>query len=502
MLTKRSAGASSIPSGVETRSHKRIRTGDNNNDNSNDDVCDGGENAFVHNAEDAEEDVDIDEEQEEGEDEEGEENKMDVDGEQQVQQTSNSNGFDNDNRVGSLFPSASHFPTYLESPPDFNRWGHQRRNFVVPQLKARSVTCLTKLRQADEFVDFQLKLPEGTVFCHKIIIAAASNYFVKILKAQRTANSVSLDFGQGFFNAVSDVVDFMYSGKCELNLNNVFKITVVAQKFEIVTLAKLCDNYLTSTINEKNFMHFFEFSNTLPDEFVVKKSVWRFILLNLQKVPNEVLLAFEMDLIQRILSEDNTGLADEGDLLDLLIRWLEHNEWRSQHAYDLLSLIRFPFVCRSSWQRFLDHPFCCPDVKLLMVKQMAREIHPRKDILTNEPFEFFAVDIPESGSVDSEPFHRYGWNLKLRIIISDEGVDDDDAWTSRHNNSKNFKLAVVKVSRSPGSNALHRGSGKFKIHHPTNDSKSKCLNIASKSFLPTIPHSQPFIRFVSFKRRQ
>jgi hypothetical protein len=47
------------------------------------------------------------------------------------------------------------FASYLESPPNFDRWTHSRRRFRAQQVQNRSVLCLAKLRESDQFLDFE-----------------------------------------------------------------------------------------------------------------------------------------------------------------------------------------------------------------------------------------------------------------------------------------------------------------------------------------------------------
>jgi len=251
-------------------------------------------------------------------------------------------------------------------------------------------------------------------------------------------------------------------------------------------LSKLCDGYLTSAINKTNFLHFLKFSNSLPDDFVVKKSCWKYILVNLLAIPQEVFVTFELDVMKSLLSEDSFGLENEGVLLGLLIKWIEHNEWRKQHAFDMFVLIKFPFVPRGVWKDFLQHPLCSQEVKSLMVLQMcSNEVKPRKDILTSEPFEFLAVNLPTSGHMDSEPFHRYGWCLKIRVIVGsrDDMEDSDEDFWSIRRDRQYLKLSIIKVGRNPGADLSIQGSAKFRIVHPADPSKSKILNIIKLSLL-------------------
>ena len=86
----------------------------------------------------------------------------------------------------------------------------------------------------------------GKVFCHKLVLSMGSSVFRGMFQSgmkETTATEVPID---GEPLAVERMLQFLYTGKCDLNYDNIAAVTALADYFDIQELYGFCLEYITS----------------------------------------------------------------------------------------------------------------------------------------------------------------------------------------------------------------------------------------------------------------
>ena len=99
------------------------------------------------------------------------------------------------------------------------------------------------LRKLDRLTDVTVKVKgPKRLKCHKLVLAVGSPFFETAFKNEYTSEEISLeDFDP---EPVSDLIDFFYTGKISIDLENVSSILDIATFLMVDLVLKYCDQVL------------------------------------------------------------------------------------------------------------------------------------------------------------------------------------------------------------------------------------------------------------------
>ena len=118
---------------------------------------------------------------------------------------------------------------------------------------AEIIENLVKFRNENLFTDISIYV-EGVEFpCHKAILCASSNYF----KAMFSCDLKESRLGKVYIENISPwtmkrLLDYIYTGKIEINLANVIDLLNSALLFELNKLIDKCINFVLDNIDLNN----------------------------------------------------------------------------------------------------------------------------------------------------------------------------------------------------------------------------------------------------------
>ena len=145
---------------------------------------------------------------------------------------------------------------------------------------------------------------------------------------------------------VESILDFCYSGKLVISLNNTDELLHAATHLQVKEAIDLCSQFLIQSCSIKNCIDIFKISDLYSLSNVLNQvQVFiskNFLLLRLQARDQFEQLTFEQ--MHRELSRDTLDMSQstEYDLFTMTCAWIEANRpEREQHATDLFQLIRF-----------------------------------------------------------------------------------------------------------------------------------------------------------------
>jgi hypothetical protein len=118
---------------------------------------------------------------------------------------------------------------------------------------AELIDTLLKFRNENLFTDISIYV-EGVEFpCHKVILCASSSYF----RAMFTCDLRESRLGKVYIENISPwtmkrLLDYMYTGKIEINLTNVIDLLNSALLFELGRLVDKCVAFVLENIDLNN----------------------------------------------------------------------------------------------------------------------------------------------------------------------------------------------------------------------------------------------------------
>ena len=234
---------------------------------------------------------------------------------------------------------------------------------------------LFALYEDGKYADISLKIgPERTLRAHRAVLASFSLYFEALLgdnwKEGNKEEIEILGFDEG---AVSDLIEFAYTGKINIDRDNALTLLEAANYLGIETVKKACGNFLEKVVDAKSCLGILR----LADMFVMDElsSVSKkYALRHFTDVCKEdEFLCLPVNLLSDLLSEENLCVVVEDLIpsveerekmvLESVLQYVEHDvENRKTHLAHLLGLVRLPtlsaeYLAEVSRNKLLESEF-------------------------------------------------------------------------------------------------------------------------------------------------
>ncbi|XP_062906772.1 kelch-like protein 9 isoform X2 [Mobula hypostoma] len=188
---------------------------------------------------------------------------------------------------------------------------------------------------------------------HRAMMASASDYFKAMFTGgmkEQELNSIKL---HGISKiGLKNIVEFIYTSKLALNVDNLQDILEAASFLQILPILEFCKELLISQVSVENCVEFGRIANTFHLT-KLHNFIKDFIVKNFSTVlSNGEFLKLSLDQFLSVLSSDSLKRCSELQLFKATCRWLNHEECRMQFAAKLMKNIRFPLMTP---QELLEH---------------------------------------------------------------------------------------------------------------------------------------------------
>ena len=211
------------------------------------------------------------------------------------------------------------------------------------------------LYEDGKYPDISLKIgPERTLRAHRAVLASFSPYFEALLgdnwKEGNKEEIEILGFDEGAF---SDLIEFAYTGKINIDKDNALTLLEAANYLGIQTVKESCGNFLEQVVDAKSCLGILQLADMFAmDELssVVKRYALRYFT---DVCKEDEFLCLPVDLLTDLLSEERLCVVVEDvvpcveerekTVLESVLQYVEHDvENRKTHLAQLLGLVRLP----------------------------------------------------------------------------------------------------------------------------------------------------------------
>ena len=170
--------------------------------------------------------------------------------------------------------------------------------------------------------DVTLTSHSESVHCHKLILAASSDYFKHKFVEEHDS---LLDMSAFSFCTLKLVVDFIYTGRTDsLCVDNADELLTASLMFELHELVKKCTLFITShLININTAMQYYELAinNKLTN---MQEHIVKFVSINLKESLSQI-TDFHM-LSSLLCDKVKLGIAEDESWLRFVIDWINSNK--------------------------------------------------------------------------------------------------------------------------------------------------------------------------------
>ncbi|XP_078490705.1 kelch-like protein 12 [Ciona intestinalis] len=187
-------------------------------------------------------------------------------------------------------------------------------------------------RKDGRFNDIIIRIGKKNIPANKMVLSCYSKYFNIMFNTEmeeKYKDVVELQAVDA--ESVEKLVDFMYTGKININTNNVCDLLAVSDFLQILSVRKLFIEYLLTTITQQNC-------------FTIQALADRFTILKLTEKFNN----FVVENYQQVVSDDQFKKLSKDDVIKLLQS--THDKVSSDLVYTaVMNWVKFDLASNESY---------------------------------------------------------------------------------------------------------------------------------------------------------
>ena len=190
------------------------------------------------------------------------------------------------------------------------------------------------------FNDVTIQAGAESIPANRMVLACYSKFFESMFHSQlkeRYQNTVEIKEFDG--QAIESVIEYIYTGKININANNVMTLLGTADFLQIDEVTKMCFDYLEASLTIDNCMDIVKVS-LIYSHPTFHVQIYQFISENFDEISKTI--NFEdlskQDLMQ-LITNLNRNIVKETSLYTAIINWVKHDQNRGDEFASLFLLL-------------------------------------------------------------------------------------------------------------------------------------------------------------------
>ncbi|KAK3753914.1 hypothetical protein RRG08_006298 [Elysia crispata] len=234
-----------------------------------------------------------------------------------------------------------------------------------------------RLQPGSPFADVLIQIGEAEFPCHRVILAAYSDYFMAMFTSgmqEDVTRTVKLnDVPQQIF---ASILDALYNGRDILDERNVIEVWRVASMLQVACLRQYCEDFLADHISNENCLTIWREAR-LSSCTVLANEAWNFVHREFPSIKStEDFLACDLDDICLMVGSDDLNVAHEEEIVDAILLWVSHEEARKIHLSKLMSLARLDLISEAFiLRRLMTESMVMENQEVLEMVRRSLEYH-------------------------------------------------------------------------------------------------------------------------------
>jgi len=225
------------------------------------------------------------------------------------------------------------------------------------QHSATVLQCMNQHRKENtKLCDVKLIVDEIHIPAHRSILAACSNYFLAMFtNDMKESNESSVEMKDVKADVISTLVDFVYTGKLEVDNENVECMLEHAALIQLPKAVDICCDFLENQLEPLNCIGIRKFAALHQcKEFLTK--VDTFIKTNFLDIVNsEEFVTLTLAELKNLLCDQSLKVDDEEQVYHAVMKWIQHDVTeRGPKLHTLLSQVKLPLLSRQCIMDELD----------------------------------------------------------------------------------------------------------------------------------------------------
>ncbi|XP_059170033.1 kelch repeat and BTB domain-containing protein 8-like [Physella acuta] len=193
-------------------------------------------------------------------------------------------------------------------------------------LCTKIVHCLQNLWKEKMLFDFLVKINDETIQCHRVILAACSDFFLAMFRSgmkEATENCVVLkEISSEVFQLI---LKSIYTGANLLTLENFIEVWRAVQMLQIKVMIDLSENFAIEAITMDTWENIYTNANFLCSERVLNE-LHSFMLKNFEKISlSQTFLQLPCKKLQDLIKSQDLVVSSEDLVMESVIKWVTYD---------------------------------------------------------------------------------------------------------------------------------------------------------------------------------
>ena len=215
---------------------------------------------------------------------------------------------------------------------------------------------LNELRETNVLCDTTLRAEGQDFAAHKCVLSAASPYFRALFTSQmkETKNNM-VELQEAKSTTVSDVLQFIYTGKVSVDSSNAQDLAKIADYLIIPSLKTKASLCLQGSISASNCLALESFASCYNCESLQQAAVTYKCENFVAVTKSEDFSRLDVEKVKELICMDEINVSEEDDVYQAVISWIKCDlPSRECFLPELLKCVRLFSVSKYSLRRILD----------------------------------------------------------------------------------------------------------------------------------------------------
>lgn len=239
------------------------------------------------------------------------------------------------------------------------------------------------------YSDVTLKISQDRrLSVHRVVLASFSPYFEALFGNNWDDGEKKEVEVLGFDeNAVSDLIEFAYSGKIDINKDNVQTLLEASNYLQVEFVKQSCGEFLKGAIDDKTCLSIWHLADTFTLEELMKEAKKHFLLHFTEVTRGKEFLSLPVGFLKEILTDEGICVVIESLIpskeerekvvLEAVFKYVEHDTSnRTRIIPELLSLVRLPTLSESYLKEISEHQLIADSSRDIISKAQKLQIDP------------------------------------------------------------------------------------------------------------------------------
>ncbi|KAK6963065.1 kelch-like protein 12 [Biomphalaria glabrata] len=179
--------------------------------------------------------------------------------------------------------------------------------------------------RSEELQDFTVKIGSSRFRCHRLLLAACSEFFRGLFRSGMKETELKCATLQEISSETFELIlKTLYTGYCVLTSDTVIDVWRAAHQLQIHFLITECEGFAKETLSTTNYIEYYTIAK-LFDSKEVLEIVWPLILKNAHSFLQTEFFNSEMDVsdVLKLIQNQDLKITSEDDVVHAILKWVE-----------------------------------------------------------------------------------------------------------------------------------------------------------------------------------